>query len=402
MIKRFNLSAINSTLFILWTSHFIMDFFKGIWPIYKTISKMDLAQAGLIAGISGFFGEILQLLFGYFCDQGYRKKILLLGLVLSSSILWITFSNSFFFSLIIVLILMIGSGSFHPAAVGYAGALSSEHKGKNILIFSSGGALGLGISQIVFTKMYYAFNGHTLILFLPIALLFIFILIHKFPEIDTGSLRIHASQLTESLSKHVKPLTLLYFTQVSSYLVGSALLFLLPDVMMAKTANQWLTMGGGHLCFIMGAAFSLPWVGFLCDRLGPKKILPVFILAPLALLYLLLKKSHFSTTEAIALLVFLGGFFQSISPIIISWGHKMMPTIPSTVSAILMGLAWCVTNFGPTCAGLMCKRFEEDAVIQALEWMGLLMVISLFLSLCIKDTIPAEKTSNTAELDPEF
>jgi hypothetical protein len=55
----------------------VLDFFTGIWPIYKTIAGIDLAQAGLITGISGFFGEFLQPFFGYFSDRGLRKKVFL-------------------------------------------------------------------------------------------------------------------------------------------------------------------------------------------------------------------------------------------------------------------------------------------------------------------------------------
>lgn len=66
--------TLKKSLALLFVSHLILDFFTGIWPIYKTIAQIDLAKAGLIAGLSGFIGEFLQIFFGYFSDRGYRKK----------------------------------------------------------------------------------------------------------------------------------------------------------------------------------------------------------------------------------------------------------------------------------------------------------------------------------------
>ncbi|NDE82807.1 MAG: MFS transporter [Chlamydiia bacterium] len=347
MSKKIILPYFTKSLLVLWFSHIIIDFCTGIWPIYKTIAGIDLAKAGLIAGISGFIGEILQLGFGYFCDRGHRKKILILGMILASSILWITFTATISSSFWILLLLMLGSGSFHPAGMGYAGLLSQEHKGKTILLFASGGALGLGISQIVFTKIINASNGHALILLIPVCVMLIVLAFHKFPTINSASGPNPAVDRSNRFLKEWKPLSLLYLIQIFTYIVGFSLLFLLPDLMMGKTTNQWFVMGGAHLCFILGSACALPGVGFLCDRFGQKKILPYFVA---------------------------GAFI-------------LVPDKPSTVSALLMGCAWCFTSFGPTCAGFLCQRFEEHAVTQALSWMGLLLIGSLFFSLILSPFI---------------
>lgn len=383
MPRKFFFSSFGKSLLVLWFAHLIMDFFTGIWPIYKTIAHIDLVQAGLIAGISGFIGEILQLWFGYLSDRGHRKKILILGLILASSIVWITFTSTIFSSFWILLLLMLGSGSFHPAGMGYAGSLSQEHKGKTILLFASGGAVGLGISQIVFTKVMYASNGHALILLIPVLLILIIIAFHKFPTSTMDSLTNSQKGILAPFVTAWKPLSLLYLTQISTYMVGSALLFLLPDLMLTKTSSQWLVMGGAHLCFILGSACALPPVGFLCDRFGQKKILPYFISGAFILFYILLKTPVFTSLGVVLVLVLLGAFMQSINPIIVSLGHTIIPNNPSTISALLMGCAWCFTNFGPTCAGFLCQRFEQQAVVHTLSWMGLLLIASLLFSLLI-------------------
>ncbi|MBM3207297.1 MAG: MFS transporter [Chlamydiae bacterium] len=385
MLRLLFRSSFGKSLIVIWFAHMVMDFFTGIWPIYKTLAQIDLAKAGLIAGISGFFGEILQLGFGYFSDKGYRKKILLLGLILSSFILWITFTTSFQSCFILLLLLMMGSGAFHPAGVGYCGSFSKDHKGKCILFFSSGGALGLGISQITFTKLFHSFNGHALILFIPVILTLLVVAIHKFPETCSISGTFNKNNFLAPFKTNWKRLSLLYFTQLSCYLVGAAFIFLLPDLMIAKTSNTWLIMGGAHLSFILGSAIALPFVGFLCDKYGQKKILPFFIVGTFCLFYVLLNTSTLSIPILIILLFSLGAFFQSINPIIVSWGNKIVPDSPSTVSGLLMGCAWCFTSFGPACAGLLCKRFAETAIVSTLNCMGFLLIFSLLFSLMIRE-----------------
>lgn len=377
MTQKYFFSSFGKSLFILWLGHIMMDFFTGIWPIYKTIAKIDLAQAGLIAGISGFLGEILQVGFGYFCDRGHRKTILMIGLLLSSSILWITFTTSVFSAFWVLLLLMLGSGSFHPAGMGYAGSLSQEHKGKTILLFASGGALGLGVSQLVFTKLFHTFEGHALVLFIPVLIVLTLIFFHKFPAPTSCARPLTKQELLAPFLRNWKPLSFLYMAQITNYSVAMAFLFLLPDLMISKTSSTWLIMGGAHLCFILGSALALPPAGYLCDRFGQKKVLITVLSGSFLLLYLLLSIRSFTPMQAGLLLLCLGGFLQSINPIVVSWGHKMVPDSPSTVSALLMGFAWCFTNFGPTCAGFLCKCFEEEAVVRTLSYMGLLLLFSL-------------------------
>ena len=395
MPRKLFFSSFGKTMLILWLAHIVMDFFTGIWPIYKTIAQIDLAKAGLIAGVSGFLGEILQLGFGYFCDRGYRKIILMIGITLASCIVWITFTSSLFGSFWILLLLMLGSGSFHPAGMGYAGGLSKEHKGKTILLFSSGGALGLGISQIVFTKVFHSFNGHALILLAPVAAILILIASHRFPDLQQTR-PLSKKELIAPLIASWKPLSLLYCAQITSYSISLAFLFLLPDLMAGKSSSQWLIMGGSHLCFILGSAMVLPFIGALTDRIGTKKVLLTAIVGSMLLLYTLLRTPELSSLAAITLLISLGGFMQSINPLIVSWGHKLVPESPSTISALLMGFAWCFTSFGPTCAGFLCRRFQEGAVVKTLSMMGALLILT-FLFILFMRTEQEEEEPAAAE-----
>ncbi len=378
--------TVGRSLFLLWGSHLLLDFFTGIWPIYKTIAGIDIAKAGLIAGLSGFFGEILQLFFGYISDRGFRKKVIILGLILASCVLWITFTDSILISFFVLLLLMLGSGSYHPAAGGFAGLLS-EKKGRNILLFASGGAFGLAISQLAFTKALDFCGGHALIFLIPVALAILLISFYPMQQ-QKENQRLSFKEFLQPLFRSKRALLLLYTTQVFNFTLLTAFMFLLPDLMRAKECHTWLCMGGGHLCFVLGAAIVLVPAGYLCDRYGHKPVLLVAIFATLLLLYAFLIQPEHTLEKTVLFLTCVGGFMGTINPVIVSWGNKLVPESPSTVSGLLMGCAWCLANLGATWAGLLAKTVSVDPFATTLALLGLLLVLGFFLILFI----PQSKT----------
>lgn len=366
------------TLFFLWCAHLFMDFFTGIWPIYKTIAEIDIAKAGIIIGISGFIGEILQLGFGFICDRGYRKYVLLFGLACASCILCVTFTKEIIPCFFILLVLMIGSGAFHPAATGFASLLSNQHKGRMILLFASGGAIGLGISQIAFIKLRDMFGGHALILFVPFVLLAFFLFFHSFPKPAVAErTKFSFKKFLAPIMHCKKELLLLYFSQVASQTIAMSFYFLMPDLLKTKGCHSWLCYGGGHLCFVIGSALTMVPAGFLCDKFGQKSVLLTVLCIAIAALYVFLGTAAFSLTTTIILLTVLGAFIGVINPIIVSWGNRLVPESPSTVSAILMGCAWCLGNLGPAFAGILTQLFTENPYTKTLLIIGSLLILIL-------------------------
>lgn len=368
--------SLKKSFLILTLSHFVLDFFSGIWPMYKTLAGIDMAQAGLLTCLSGFCGESLQIFFGYFSDKGFRKQILIFGLLVSSSILWVSFSQGALFYFCLLLCLNIGSGAFHPAGVGYAGGLTKKHKGKTILLFTSGGLFGLACSQLIFTKVLTFCGGHALILFIPVIGIVLWLIKHPLPSLSSEQ-NISSQNPFSELLKVKKPLLLLYLTQLSNYALILSILFLLPDILKAKTSSSWIAMGGGHFCYVIGAAFALLPGGHLCDRYGQKKVILTALSLSSVLLYTLAQTSELSLSSSIFLLFLLGASLSSVTPMIVSWGHKIAPSSPSSVSALLMGLAWCFSYLGPFVAGKLYIFFDHSPEVYTLSYLGLLLPLSI-------------------------
>ncbi|QZA59333.1 MFS transporter [Candidatus Rhabdochlamydia porcellionis] len=368
------------SLCLLWCSHLILDFFTGIWPIYKTLFHIDLAKAGILAGISGFMGESLQLGFGYISDRGHRKVIMMLGLGLASSILWMTFTEHLFFSFCLLFLMMLGSSSFHPAAVGFASKLSENHKGRYILLFSSSGAIGLAISQLTFTKTIAFFNGHALIFYIPVLILLVLLLFYPL-DAQTETTPFSIKQALQLFLQHKRLLLPLYLIQIANVTLSAAFIFLLPDLMQTKECHIWLCQGGAHFCFILGGAVCMIITGYLCDRYNYKYVLLTVTISALFLFYSFLLQTSIPPWKTVIFLTCLGGMIGTMNPLAVSWANQCLSEHPSTISALLMGSAWCIANLGPTWAGLISKTVSIQPIISTLYIMSSLMVVAFFLVL---------------------
>lgn len=367
---------VKKTFILILLTHVLVDFLMGIWPIYKTIAMIDIAKAGIIMGVSGFIGEILQIAFGYLSDIGHRKRVLLFGLLASSAALILPFSTSFFPLLFTMVVVMLGSGSYHPAATGLASAMYKT-KGRSILLFAAGGAFGLGMSQIVFAKSLQLFNGRAYPLLIPILFVAILWLFHRLPEHVSHKKRYSLRDLGIPFLTHRRSLLLLYTSQVLSYGVLLSFIFMLPDVLRYKHCSSWLCMGGGHMCFIFGSMLGMLGMGQVCDRIGYKRAIIAASTVGLVLIYSFLYLPLGGPIFTYFLLALLGICLYLVNPLIISWGNDLVPEHPSTVSALLMGFAWCLSNLIPMLAGILAKLFPHGAHLHGQALVSLFLLPSL-------------------------
>lgn len=207
------------------------------------------------------------------------------------------------------------------------------------------------------------------------------ILWHRFPPLTIIPPGTSFKNFFSPLTAARKPLLFLYLAQVANLGLFAAFVFLLPDLLKVRDCHSWLCMGGGHLCFILGSAFTMVPAGFLCDRYGQKSVLIVVLSFAIALFYTFLFVPDLSFGWTMGLLSTLGAFLGIINPIIVSWGHRLVPQNPSTVSALLMGFAWCIAHLVSSGASLLTQVFSKNPISYAISTMGILMVICLLLVL---------------------
>lgn len=370
--------AVFSTMAILFLAHFMVDFMFGIWSVYKTLVGVDIAMAGIVAALASFIGEGSQVFFGSLSDKpGFRKKLIILGLFLTSSATLYAFTASYSLFFIFLLFTALGSGSFHPTAVGMVSQLSNEHKAFFITIFAAGGSLGMSLSQLLYTHSYRFFDGNTLILMVPSVVLILFALFHYFPKKPAiiNSNEKHDFKSSFRLLRN-PTIAKLYCTLLCFGTVNWAMLFLLPDILISRNYPDWLCFGTGHFVMTGMAAIAILPAGYLADKYSTRSVVLSFASFGIIALYTFILNPGFSPSIVLMLLCSHGCSAGVMTPICLGLGNKLAPDHPGAVSALLMGMVWCVAEcVGLGTAGLLSNLFETDGPATAMSIIGILMFI---------------------------
>ena len=386
---------------VLWLGHFGVDLMIGIWAVYKTMAHLDLAMAGLISTLCAFTGEGMQLFFGSLSDKGYRKQLILCGILTTTAATFLAYTDNFFVLFFLFLLACLGSGAFHPSAVSWMGSLTKERKGLFITIFTSGGTLGIALSQIIFYHSFYYFQGHTVVLALPLVLLAAVLVLSRLkPSESAGSTGEKFSLgIFKGFFKR-KDLRRLYISQVCNQSLAWGSIFLLPDLLISREYDSWICFGGGHLFFVMGSFFMQPVAGYLADRYSCRQVILSATFIGLILFYILLFNPLMENMPLLALLFFMGAAIGIVNPVSLAWGTRMVPNNPGMISAFLMGMVWCVSEgIGQGGGGLLTKFFVDDAPAKALGILGCAFFIGFAAVLRMPQPSEAQPAMEKIEVD---
>lgn len=377
------------TAIALWISHFFVDVMIGFWPVYKTVSKIDLAYAGFISAGCAFAGEGMQILFGPLSDRGYRKFLIAAGLMATGASTFLAYSQNLFILFFLFLITCIGSGAFHPSAVSLIGQLSSNRKGLLITFFGAGGAFGLACSQLIFTNVYFSFEGHTSYLAMPIFALGLYLFFSSLPNSKKSpqTKPVNVSLFITFFKR--KELRNLYFTQVCNQTLVWGFIFLLPDVLTYREYPSWVSLGGAHMMFVLGSAFMMIPGGHLADKYSCRIVLFCSFLLGLLFFYSFLFFPWMPIPVLFANLFALGAVLGVANPVAVALGNRLVPENPGMISAFLMGLVWCVSEgLGQGGGGLLTKLFDDDAPARALAIVGTTFFGALICAFRLPQEVP--------------
>lgn len=387
-------------LTVAWLGHFLVDMMIGIWPVYKTFAHLDLALAGIISGFSAFLGEGLQLVFGSLSDKGYRKLLVLGGLIATTSSVLFVYTDNYFALFGFYLLTCIGSGAFHPSTASLVANIPSENKGMLVGLFTSGGALGMAFSQIIFTYAYFKFDGHVIWLAIPAMILVIFSLFSKLENPISASKaptkHFNLKAIKSFFSQ--RDLRMLYFTQVCGTALFWGTVFLLPDVLTTRGYETWIAFGGGHMAFVLGGAFMMIPAGLLADRYTAKRVIIATLVGGMGLYYVFLLFPLLSNYNLLLLLFALGAMLGCINPVGLAMATRLVPNNKGLVSGIMMGLVWCVSEvIGQTGGGMLTKLFEDDAPAKALAILGCMFLLGTITA----SQLPEKETELELEYAPD-
>jgi FSR family fosmidomycin resistance protein-like MFS transporter len=383
------------TLLFLALAHCLVDFQIGIFAVYKTMVGLDLAKAGIIGLIAALIGEGCQAFFGPLSDSGYRRFIILCGMLMVCASSFMAYTTDYFILQIFLLLTFLGSGAFHPAAAGLVATLSRTRRGLFFTVFAAGGALGLAVSQISFYHTFQYFNGHTAILALPTGLLVLICMFLPFGREQTKRKSVPFSAILKLFQR--TDMRRLYCVQVCNQSFYWATMFLLPDALTAMGCEEWICFGGGHMALILGGAIMMIPGGLLSDRYSPKSVIIGAMIMSFLLFYVWVGVGSISPLWTLSLLFAMGAVFNVVAPVGLALGHRYLPDQPSMVSAFVMGMVWCVAeSIGPA-SGILTKFFPYgNAPLQALMVVSSLSILGLWAAF----RLPVDQEFTEAETIP--
>jgi FSR family fosmidomycin resistance protein-like MFS transporter len=372
-------------LILIGLAHFLVDTMLGIWPIYKSLAHIDIAKAGLIVAVGAFIGEGSQLLFGSLSDRGYRKVLIIAGLMIAMASSFLVYSTDYMVLFGLYLLTCIGSGCFHPCAASLMSSLVPARRGLLMTIFAAGGNLGLATSQLTFTHVSTFFSGHTYLLALPAIALACVLACYSFPQINQQGASSHRASLKDFISFFKTPsLRALYFSQLANQSILWGTIFILPDTLKVLGHTDWICYGGGHFCFILGAACMMVPGGYLADLYSARQVMLYGGLISSVTFYFILFSGGISLTIVLIALFILGATLALMNPLAVSLGTRLEPTRTGAISAFLMGLVWCLSEaLGPGGVGVMSTLFDDYAPVKALAILGSLFLVQIYATICL-------------------
>jgi FSR family fosmidomycin resistance protein-like MFS transporter len=371
--------ALWSSLWVLAAGHMAVDLCTGVWPVYKTMARLDLFQAGVIATIAGMVGNGLQIVFGVMADRGWRKVLLVGGLVLSGSVLLVPHTQALPVLSVLVLATSVGSAAFHPTGTGTASVLSSARSGVMVGVFLTGGYVGYALSQVAFTSVYRRTGGATELLLLVPLLTAVAVARHVEPAPGRGG---SLTAWKQAFAREWRSLSALFSIQVFASGINMGLIFLLPDFLLERGSPRWVLEGGGHAAFVLGGSLALLPAGYAADRLGARRVLIAQNVVS-ALLFTGLLFGAGTTWSRLVLLAAFGAANGANNVVLVSEGNRMLPGQASAVSALLMGMPWCIAAAAPAIVGRLADPEHGGNTTSALGWLGLTIAGAFATSLLV-------------------
>ena len=378
-------------------AHIMVDFMgMSVWPVYKTLAGLDVAKAGWIATVIAMSGTALQPLFGSIADRFGARRVILLGVLLTSLALLLgplanyrealdrllpaLFGLSGFYLVVFMILAAgrLGQDMFHPAGAGLAGSFSVRYGSTFLAVFIAVGSIGFGLSQIGFGAVYNNFGHHTEILFIPVAILWAFVWLRCRPVETPRAGRISLAASFGALRPVAKPILSLFLILGISSGVMSGLFFLMPEFAREKGYPAWIGQGGAFGLIIFGATVFMVPMGQLADRIGRRRTLMAMMILSAISYHAIVRLTL--PVSAFALLCIVGGaFLGTVNPLGVAFGQSIAPRENvSIVSAILMGWAWCLGGIVPSIVGELYQRLGNNAS-QALMWLGFANVVMVLL-----------------------
>lgn len=379
--------TIFSILFAISFAHLLNDLIQAlitpIYPILKESYGLTFGQIGLITFAFQFTASIFQPFVGYYTDKYPKPFSQVYGMLFSLiGVISLSFANTFYWIVISVMFIGVGSSIFHPESARISNMASGGKRGLAQSIFQVGGNFGTALGPLLVAYIVTPNSQKYLLWFVIVALMGLFILSkiaiwyrdHLTLKSTSSIVFAHYHDLSKSkVNWAIVTLLVIIFSKF----FYSASLSTYYSFYIIDKFNLTIKQAQFHT-FIYLLAYAIGTIigGPLGDKIGRKYViwLSVFGAAPFALL---LPYVNLFWTDV--LMVVIGIIISSAFPAILVYAQELVPKKLGMVSGLFYGFAFGMGALGSALLGRLADFTSIQYVYTICSYLPLIGVICYFL-----------------------
>jgi FSR family fosmidomycin resistance protein-like MFS transporter len=380
--------TVYSILFTISLSHLLNDMLQSVipamYPLMKTNFNLSFSDIGLVTLTYQLTASLLQPFVGLYTDRKPKPYSLAIGMSFTLvGLVCVAWAPGFYWILLSVGLIGIGSSIFHPESSRVAHLASGGKRGLAQSIFQLGGNAGSALGPLLAALIVVPYGQSSVMWFSLAALLAIIILINigKWYKGFTSRKVKSASQAKEhhpTLSKNritasLIILLLLIFSKYF-YLAGmtSYFTFYLIDKFHVSVQSSQLYL----FIFLASVAAGTLLGGPLGDKFGRKYIIWISILGVAPFTLMLPYANLFWTT---ILSVLIGVIISSAFSAILVYAQELMPGKVGMIAGLFFGFAFGMGGLGSALLGKLADMTSIAYVFKVCAYLPLIGILTGFL-----------------------
>lgn len=371
-------------------SHLLNDTLQSVvpamFPILEDSLGLTFTQLGFIYFTLNLVASIMQPVIGMYTDKHPLPFALPIGLTFSMiGMIGLAFSTNFFLILVSVLLIGIGSATFHPEGSRVTFLAAGPKRGFAQSIFQVGGNAGQALAPLITALILVPFGQFGAIWFTLVAFIAVICLVYiakwyrqQIATFKRNGHKIITRTLTGKAPKRalqVAIILLIFFVFVRSWYhsaMASYYAFYAIEIYDVSIAKAQLFV---FLFLLMGAIGTL-FGGQLADRIGRRNVILLSLVIPAPLAMLL---PFVNMIFALVLLAIIGFFLMSSFSVTVVYAQELVPGKVGTMSGLIIGLAFGMGAVGSIVFGTMIDFFGLSLTMIVVALLPLLGSVSFFL-----------------------
>jgi MFS transporter, FSR family, fosmidomycin resistance protein len=387
--KKIAEDTVFSILLTISFSHLLNDTIQSlipsIYPLVKNSFHLNFSQVGLITLTFQMAASLFQPVIGFYTDKkpqpfslAIGMSFTLIGLVLLSQ------ASSYYFLLVAVALIGIGSSVFHPEASKVAYMAAGPRRGLAQSIFQVGGNVGSSLGPLLAAMIIVPYGQSHIIWFSLVALLAIVVLLSVGRWYKVNSHRIKSKAKNAGLSTHPVfsktkvglSIAILLVLIFSKYFYLASMTSYYTFYLMHKFHVSVQTSQYHLFIFLAAVAAGTIIGGPLGDRFGRKYVIWFSILgvAPFTLLL-----PHVNLFWTGVLSVFIGVILASAFSAILVYAQELLPGKIGMISGLFFGFAFGMGGLGSALLGALADHTSIEYVYKVCAFLPLIGLLTGFL-----------------------